>query len=1012
MARRLLHGVLLLILVATLLSACGLTDRFTSAVTPTPTPAGSEGPSGCGGTGEITVDLSPIPLQPANIVLQLAWEGGLTRPEVTYAFGNVPEFTLLADGSAYYVDPPEFDQRQTMVAHLMPAESQELVQRVLDLGFERLESYADSCQSLPDGSCQCVADAGTSILRVRLPGGELREIRNYADFANNPAVLTAIRTLLTEYRHPQAEPYQPEKAALFLRPAPSSSDFPVLDWPLPPAWLVGGTGDFSCVRVLAGADLGSLLAVTGRNLGDSYVRAGDQVYSLYLVPWLPGVDYTELVASSGQACLPPLSTPTPTPVVLSGARVPTPTPLPSTLGTSSTMSVLTVSAYIDGRSQLILQGDAVHWHHLDFAAPGRLEGADNPTYLNWAAWYPAWPDSPDAENRDCNCDSSAYVGLQPLAMQDQIASLEIVRARDRVAIVQQPDAANAYTLIIEFDDGAPAGATWYEVDVSYLSGGKPTGIPVAPGPTVTPTPWPTPAPACTFGGPYEPDEHTLLLLHLDGTYTGAQGEVGATYKTEFAAGRHGQGLLMDGTDVLTFAAAGNLSDTQGAVEFWLRPNWNGDDGGNHTLFWWGDGAGRLHLRKDAISNLVFDYFYQGGGCGSPTNVAAWRAGEWHHVAFSWQGVEIRLYVDGRQVDRTVCGGIAHPGAAIFYVGSGPDGSDSVDATVDELRISDVPRVGNSDVCSTAGSQTGAPAWQPQSPTLSPSPRCCMGFVYDSVRNVTIAVGGGNWTQVSNETWEYDGTTWTLRQDLPQPAPVRWTAAVAYNPDDQVTVLFGGKDQTTFYNDTWLYDGRTWAKIDAFTPPSPRNGAKMAYDGNRQRMVLFGGYYGPDNVFFDETWEYEDGRWTQRFPTHHPEARESSALVYDARRGVMVLFGGGRAAGSTVYGDTWEWDGNDWIQRLDLPACPPARWAHTMTYDGFRQRTILFGGLAGTTAAFDDTWEYDGQTWTQVTASPRPSARWDPGLAYDLLHGRAVLFGGMDWDGLFGWSGDTWHYAAP
>ena len=35
------------------------------------------------------------------------------------------------------------------------------------------------------------------------------------------------------------------------------------------------------------------------------------------------------------------------------------------------------------------------------------------------------------------------------------------------------------------------------------------------------------------------------------------------------------------------------------------------------------------------------------------------------------------------------------------------------------------------------------AWQSQSPPVSPSPRCCMGFVYDSARNVLVAVGGGN-----------------------------------------------------------------------------------------------------------------------------------------------------------------------------------------------------------------------------------------------------------------------------
>jgi len=42
--------------------------------------------------------------------------------------------------------------------------------------------------------------------------------------------------------------------------------------------------------------------VTGRNLGDFYIGDAGQVTSVYLVPWLPGVDYTDLIASSGQAC--------------------------------------------------------------------------------------------------------------------------------------------------------------------------------------------------------------------------------------------------------------------------------------------------------------------------------------------------------------------------------------------------------------------------------------------------------------------------------------------------------------------------------------------------------------------------------------------------------------------------------------------------------------------------------------------------------------------------------------
>jgi hypothetical protein len=204
---------------------------------------------------------------------------------------------------------------------------------------------------------------------------------------------------------------------------------------------------------------------------------------------------------------------------------------------------------------------------------------------------------------------------------------------------------------------------------------------------------------CSYGGPYEADEHTLLLLHLDGSNTGEQGELGTSTGTTFETGKFGQGLLIDDSDTLTYTTPGNITSSQGTIEFWIRPDWDGDDGGNHTLFWWdGDGDIFLHLRKDGISNLVFDRFYMGGSCGAPHNVADWQAGEWHHLAVTWKGTEMALYEDGLQVAHAICGDTAHPAANIFYIGSGSGGDQAVDATLDELRISDVPRLGDSLTC--------------------------------------------------------------------------------------------------------------------------------------------------------------------------------------------------------------------------------------------------------------------------------------------------------------------------
>jgi hypothetical protein len=131
------------------------------------------------------------------------------------------------------------------------------------------------------------------------------------------------------------------------------------------------------------------------------------------------------------------------------------------------------------------------------------------------------------------------------------------------------------------------------------------------------------------------------------------------------------------------------------------------------------------------------------------------------------------------------------------------------------------------------------------------------------------------------------------------------------------------------------------------------------------------------------------------------------MVYDTARGKLVLFGGGHDAGSVVFGDTWEFDGENWTLRADLPASPGARWAHFMAYDASCQRTLMFSGLTGTTDQFTDTWFYDGETWTAINTLPKPPPRWDGGMVYDARSQRLVMFGGQYWSGQFAFYNDTW-----
>jgi YVTN family beta-propeller protein len=204
---------------------------------------------------------------------------------------------------------------------------------------------------------------------------------------------------------------------------------------------------------------------------------------------------------------------------------------------------------------------------------------------------------------------------------------------------------------------------------------------------------------CTYGGPYATDAHTLLLLHLDRSYDGEQGEHGTPNGTTFDAGRFGQGARIDATDTLTYTTAGNLRRDQGAVEFWLQPSWDGDDGQSHTVFEVGDGwLNRLRIMKDGANNLRFLLWDAQAEYGVGYNVAHWQAGSWYHVAATWAGSDMALFVDGQE--RASRHDANPPGrlAAAIYLGSSYQADQQAGAVLDEFRISDLPRVGNSDTC--------------------------------------------------------------------------------------------------------------------------------------------------------------------------------------------------------------------------------------------------------------------------------------------------------------------------
>lgn len=246
-------------------------------------------------------------------------------------------------------------------------------------------------------------------------------------------------------------------------------------------------------------------------------------------------------------------------------------------------------------------------------------------------------------------------------------------------------------------------------------------------------------------------------------------------------------------------------------------------------------------------------------------------------------------------------------------------------------------------------------WTQLAPALSPPARTGHAMVYDSGRRVSVLYGGKtpNNNNPLADTWEWNGSAWTQATPANSP-PARDGHAMAYDPARRRVLLFGGYNGSNL-NDTWEWDGSNWTPRAPSSTPALRRRAAMCYDSVRDRVVMFGGYNGSSR--FHDTWEWDGVNWLQRSPAGQiPARRHDLAMVFDAARGRSVLFGGYQ--GSINMNDTWEWEGVDapgWIPRSP-GMVPPARSVHAMVYDTRRGRVVLFGGDDGTNVR-GDTWVY-------------------------------------------------------
>ncbi|MFO1077210.1 MAG: kelch repeat-containing protein [Planctomycetota bacterium] len=333
------------------------------------------------------------------------------------------------------------------------------------------------------------------------------------------------------------------------------------------------------------------------------------------------------------------------------------------------------------------------------------------------------------------------------------------------------------------------------------------------------------------------------------------------------------------------------------------------------------------------------------------------------------------------------------------------------------------------------------AWTAVSQALRPSPRLSPAMALDPTRGRVVLFGGRSGSNVLGDTWEWDGASWTQR--APAMAPSARAAAMAFDPARQRVVVLGGLDAGYAQRpDTWEWDGATWTPSGnlpqamaplacndgaavvigtskgelwrrsgtgwnvLFADPRPvASGGAVAWDPTRGELLLAEAFGSGRTMAWNGSWQVRS--------TGGPSPRIDAAL---APLGTdMVLFGGLDVSYLPLYAmydQTWRWNGQSWTQAMPAHA-PSPRYGHAMVATG--GTILLFGGVA-TTGLAGDTWRYDGVDWTELQPIASPSPRTRPALAYDATRQRAVLFGGLvqstpmadTWE----WDGQNWIVFSP
>ncbi len=197
----------------------------------------------------------------------------------------------------------------------------------------------------------------------------------------------------------------------------------------------------------------------------------------------------------------------------------------------------------------------------------------------------------------------------------------------------------------------------------------------------------------------------------------------------------------------------------------------------------------------------------------------------------------------------------------------------------------------------------------QRATTGPSARVHKSMAYDRTRQRVVLYGGFNEQEGEiRDVWEWDGASWSRKASNDEVVAV----AAGYDEKAATIYLYSVAPSTqTVLTDTW--NGTSLTRLD-FTGPGcvPPHPQLVGLGPTRGGLLFYAGACGSAPTS-PETWRWDGNAWTRVSGTQ-PPFRINAAMAYDRDRDRVVLFGGETTQGAPDLGDTWEFDGTTWTRR--------------------------------------------------------------------------------------------------